>query len=149
MTKAKLNELVLEACAKHNASAELTAALNELTSPKSGGASSNVEDYTVFNPDGSVAFILCSTLKVWLPVENFKPDESSKNGFKRESIPGLKAWTERQRAFKASEKAILNDVLDGVLTGPEGKSAIDELKASQPELTIPEGIEAFVERPTV
>lgn len=129
-----MNELVLDLCTTHGASKELTMALNELTAPKVGGVAADINEYTRFDTDGNVSEILCSTFKQWLPVEEFKADESSKNGFKRESVPAAKAWAERQKAFKASEKAVLTDVLDGVVTGPEGKAMIEALKASQPEL---------------
>jgi hypothetical protein len=134
MTKAKMNEEVVALCTKLGASAELTAALNELTAPRVGGSAVDVNEYTRFDEDGNVSEIFCSTFKEWLPVSEFKPDEKSKNGYKRESTPAAQAWVNRNRIFKASEKAILNDVLDGVITGPEGKEAIEALKAAQPPL---------------
>jgi hypothetical protein len=134
MTKAKMNEEVLTLCEKFGASVELTAALNELTAPKVGGVAADINEYTRFDEEGNVSEIFCNTFKQWLPVSEFNASSTNKNGYNRDSNPGIKASREATKVFKASEKAILNDVLDGVITGPEAKAAIEELKASQPAL---------------
>lgn len=141
MTKAKLHETVVELCSTHKASAELTAALSELTKPKVGGAS-DVTDYTVFDGE-EVAYIFCTYHKKWEPVaiegedgeivELFVKDEKSKNGYRRYCAEGEAQWKEAAKTFKASKEAIMVDVLDEKLTGAEAKEAIDALQAARDE----------------
>ena len=132
MTKKKMNELVLQACQEHGASEELTKVLNELTAPKVGGAA-DVNDYTVFNEDGSVAYIFCNIHKKWEPVEDeegtplFKEDAKSKNGYFRDCNVGIKSFREADKALKASKSAIMQDVLDEVITGAEAKDQLSAL----------------------
>ena len=140
MTKTKLHETVLALCATHEASEVLTNALSELTKPKVGGKSS-VEDYTVFNEDGSVAYVFCSYHKQWEPVavenedgeivELFKTDAKSKNGYTRSCIDGDTSWREQAKVFNTSKNAIMQDVLDEVITGAEAKEQIGALTAAR------------------
>jgi len=133
MTKKKLNELVLAACTEFGASAELTAKLNELTAPKVGGGASDVNDYTCFGEDGKPEFIFCNIHKKWEPVvdaegnELFKVNEKVKNGYDRECMEGTAAWKEANKSVKASKTAIMQDLLDEVITGAEAKEQIAAL----------------------
>ena len=135
MTKTKLHETVLTICETHGATAELTAALSELTKPKVGGSAS-VEDYTAY--DGEVVtHVLCTYHKQWEPVANddgdelFKTSDKTKNGYERSCIEGEKQWKEQAKVFNTSKTAIVTDVMDEVITGPEGKAAIAELQAAR------------------
>lgn len=154
MTKTKMNEMVLAACKEHGASDELTKVLNDLTAPKVGGGSSSVEDYTVYNADGSAAYIFCNTHKLWEPVvdedgvELFKRDDKAKNGFYRDCNEGIAQNREIGKILKASKDAVMADVLEGIITGPEGKAKLEEIDAGRvtPERT--DGL-GDLERPTV
>lgn len=137
MTKKKLNEAVLALCDKYKAPKELRAALNGLTEPKAGG-SSDVNDYTVFDKDGKPAFIFCTYHKKWEPLKDkegkflFKVDEKSKNGFRRYCDEGDLSWRASAKAYKASKTAIMDDLLEGKLSGPEAKkelAKIEEIRA--------------------
>jgi len=157
MTKAKLHEEVLSLCNTHNASKKLTEALSELTKPKVGG-SSDVNDYTAFNEDGSVAAIFCTYHKQWEPVSAvrtvdaveadeeagteaveayeedfnlFVEDTKSKNGFRRYCDAGDKQWKEAAKLFKTSKEAIVTDILDGEMSGADGKSALEKLQEAR------------------
>lgn len=132
MTKKKMNELVLQACADHGASEELTKILDDLTRPKVGG-SSQVSDYTCFGEDGNPEYIFCTYHNKWEPlvddegVQVFAADAKSKNGYRRSCIVGEKQWSDQAKIFRASEKAVITDVLDGKLTPEDGKAKIAEL----------------------
>lgn len=151
MTKAKLHETVLELCKEHEASEELTAALDALTKPKVGG-SSDVNDYTVFDANGEVTHIFCNMFKLWVPVvnedgePNFKADKKSKNGYWRDSNAGVAQFRELDRQIKASKAAIMKDLLDEVITGSEAKEAISELGTAREKVVAPDNF-GTVERP--
>ena len=143
MTKKKLHETVLELCTEFKASAKLTQALSDLTIPKVGGG--DVNDYTVFNEDGTVAFIYCNTHKQWEPVtaigvdedgedvefDLFKSDEKAKNGYWRDCNEGIAATKAKSKIFNVSKAAVMQDVLDEVITGTEGKASIADLELAK------------------
>ncbi len=154
MTKTKLNELVLAACKEHGASDELTNVLNGLTEPKSGG-SANVNDYTVFDADNNPIFVLCNLHKKWEPVTNedgeavFKTDEKSKNGLFRDCNEGITQFRLIAKTIKASEAAIMTDLLDEAISGSDAKEQIAALGDVRSQIPAREDGLGTEERPEV
>jgi len=108
-------------------------AANELKGhfePRRGGGAATPEDYTVFDAEGNPAYVFCTVHKKWEPVTDgegkplFKENAKSKNGLSRYCIEGDKQWKERAKAFKASKDAVLQDLLEGEITGDEAKELI-------------------------
>ena len=135
-SKKELFASAMELCETHGASDALVAGLTDLLAPKSGGATVNVAD--VYNEDEGT--LLCSVSGVWLPAtaEYFYEDKSEKspfNGLRRLSRQAESIRKQHTKQIKASEAAIMNDVLDGELDATEAKEQIAELKASKPDFS--------------
>jgi len=132
-----MNEQVVALCTKHEASEELTAALNELTKPKVGGGSADVNDYTVFDADGTVTHIFCTYHKKWEPVADeagdslFKVNEKVKNGYERECTEATASWRNESKVFKATKDGAIQDLLDGNIGNDEAKDIITEAEATR------------------
>lgn len=130
MTKKETNEQVVALCTEHGASDELTAALNELTKPKVGGGSSDVNDYTVFDADGNVTHVFCTYHKKWEPIEDedgeaiFKTNDKVKNGFDRECMDATASWRNESKVFKATKDGAIQDLLDGNIDNDAAKKII-------------------------
>ena len=143
MTKKKMNETIVELCVAHKASAELTAALDELTKPKVGG-SSDVNDYTVFDGE-DVAYIFCTYHKKWEPISSevededgevievalFKANTKSKNGYERACNEALSQWREQAKVFKSTNEAVVADLLEGAIDNIEAKSLIADAETAR------------------
>lgn len=131
MTKSKVWEEAQAICKKFELGEEVLASFEDLLAPKVGGGGTGrvatPEDYTVFDANGEVTHVFCNAHKMWEPVSEFKADEKSKNGFKRECILSTTQYNAWNNQTIASKKAIINDVLDGVITGSEAKAMIDAL----------------------
>lgn len=136
-TKAEIFKSVLAICEKHDVPATIVAELAEVLKPKTGGAQVNLEEVTKTNKNGEITELLCSVSGVFLPAttEFFYEDKSGKgiNGLRRLSRQAEAIRKDFTRTQKASEKAIMEDVLNGDLTVDEGKEAIAALKANQPD----------------
>ena len=132
MTKRELFDAITALNTKYELPEEYEATLIAMVKPGTGGGK-DVSDYTVFNEDGEPEFIFCNLHKKWEPVFNadgeplFKEDAKSKNGYQRDCIEGVVSFKELNKQIKASEKAIIADVLDGNVTPEEGKEAIANL----------------------
>ena len=151
MTKTKLNESIIALCVAHNASESLTAALDELTKPKTGG-SSDVLDYTVFDEDDNIKYIFCTYHRKWEPFTHngnvlFAVNEKSKNGYMRQCLVADVQGREAAKAFNASKAAIMADVLDEVISASEGKEQIAKLLADKEVRQAREDGLGEVERP--
>ena len=126
----------MELCEANKASTELVAGLTALLAPKTGGATVDVE--SVYNAEDEE--LLCSVSGVWLPAttEYFYEDKSGKspfNGLRRLSRQAESIRKTHIKTVKASEAAIMNDVLDGHLDNEDAKEQIAELKASKPDFS--------------
>lgn len=125
-----MNEQVVALCTEHEASEELTAALNELTKPKVGGGSADVNDYTVFGEDEAVTHIFCTYHKKWEPLLDeageplFKANDKVKNGYERECTEATASWRAESKVFKATKDGAIQDLLDGNIGNDEAKAII-------------------------
>jgi len=108
--------------------------------PKKGGAQVDLETVVKRDKDGNITHIQDTASKVFLPatVENFY---EAKNGgievngvaLKRQSRLAEKIRKEFEKTIKASEKSIMQDVLEGVIKPEEGKAKMEEIKAQVPD----------------
>ena len=110
----------------------------EMVTPKTGGAVTDVNEVANFDAEGNVTAILCSLSKRWLPVyddegnENFYTDAKSDKfgGFKRLSKAAESIRQKHSKALKATEAAVLADLLNPEveLTEDEAKSILEAAK---------------------
>jgi len=136
MTKTELNKQLVEGLQGLGANEEQIAFVDELTKPKAGGGA-DVNDYTVFNEDGSPEYIFCTYHKKWEPVtdedgeELFKANEKSKNGYTRECTEGLSAWREQAKVFKSTKDGVIKDLLEGEIDNDTAKSLIADAETAR------------------
>ena len=129
-TKKKLNATVIALCTQHKAPEALTKALDELTRLGKGGVSVNVEDVFVVKAKDGKAYLQCSVSNLWMEatVENFYEDAFENNKF-----GGLKRLSRavefvRKKAIgikKATEKAVMDDLLGGSITREEANKKLE------------------------
>lgn len=110
----------------------------ELVTPKTGGAVTDVNEVANFDAEGNVTAILCSLSKRWLPVydeegnENFYTDAKSDKfgGFKRLSKAAESIRQKHSKALKATEAAVLADLLNPEvsLTEAEAQATLEAAK---------------------
>jgi len=136
-SKTEVLALVLVACTAHNAKAPLVEALTEILKPKTAGASINLDEVTRKDDNGNITHIMCALSGNFLPAtaEFFYEDKDGKgiNGLKRLSRQGEAIRKSHARNVMLSEKAIVSDILDGVITNEDGKAKIEALRASKPD----------------
>ena len=130
MTKQEIFNSVLVVLEKHNASKNLVAELTTLLEPKKGGASINVEDVYVAKAQDGKAYLQCSVSGKWMEatIENFYEDAAENNkfgGLKRLSRAAEAARKQAIAAKKATEKAVMTDLLAGVITKEEAQATLD------------------------
>lgn len=110
----------------------------EVVTPKTGGVATDVNEVANFDAEGNVTAILCSLSKRWLPVydaegnENFYTDAKSEKfgGFKRLSKAAESIRQKHSKALKATEAAVLADLLNPEvsLNETEAKAKIEAAK---------------------
>lgn len=110
----------------------------EMVTPKTGGAVTDVNEVANFDAEGNVTSILCSLSKRWLPVydeegnENFYTDAKSDKfgGFKRLSKAAESIRQKHSKALKATEAAVLADLLNPEveLTEAEAHATLEAAK---------------------
>ena len=110
----------------------------EMVTPKTGGAVTDVNEVANFDDNGNVIDILCSLSKRWLPVyddegnENFYTDAKSDKfgGFKRLSKAAESIRQKHSKALKATEAAVLADLLNPEvsLTEAEAQATLEAAK---------------------
>jgi len=133
-------------CDEHKVANKFREALmNVLTdnlAPKAAGASINIDEVTKKNADGKIAEIQCSVSGKFLPAtkEFFYEDKAGKGivGLDGSHLKRLSRQAESIRkqyikTLAATEKAIMADVLDGVMTPEEGKAKLEKAKAIKPD----------------
>lgn len=139
-SKAEIFNQVMEACETHNASNKLKEALRVILEPKSAGASVNLDEVTRKDANGNITEIMCSVSGVFLPAtaEFFyeeKAEGKGINGLKRLSRQAEAIRKTHIRNVSVSEKAIVQDILDGAISNEEGKAKIEALRASKPDFS--------------
>lgn len=110
----------------------------EMVTPKAGGVAMDVNEVANFDAEGNVTHILCSLSKRWLPVydeegnENFYTDSKSDKfgGFKRLSKAAESIRQKHSKALKATEAAVLADLLNPEveLTEAEAQATLEAAK---------------------
>ena len=130
MSKIETFNKVVEILDAHNANKNLREALISLLEPKKGGSSVNVEDVFVAQAKDGKAYLLCSVSGKWMEAnaENFYEDASENNkfgGFKRLSRAAESARKHAIAAKKATEKAVMTDLLAGVISKEQAQATLD------------------------
>ena len=110
----------------------------EMVTPKTGGTVTDVNEVANFDAEGKITAILCSLSKRWLPVyddegnENFYTDAKSDKfgGFKRLSKAAESIRQKHAKALKATEAAVLADLLNPEvsLTEAEAQATLEAAK---------------------
>jgi len=131
-TKKETHATAMALCEEHGASENLINGLTDLLAPKSGGATVNVDE--VFDGEN----LQCAVSGEWLPAteEYFYEDKGGKspfNGLRRLSRQAESIRKTHAKKIKASENAIMNDVLDGEMTPEDGKVQVAALKTEVPD----------------
>lgn len=148
-TKKEVFAAAIEICTELELGEQAVAAFTELLEPKKGGAQFNIEDVTRCDDNGEITHILDSVFNAWLPTYDAdgeptfyeKPD--TELGWSRFSRAAEKARKDREKAFKATEKAVFTDVMGGVITPDEAKVHMDAAEAERKAAyELPEGSEA-------
>lgn len=138
-SKTEILAQVLETCAAFNAKQPLVDALTEILKPKSAGAVVNLDEVTQKDENGNITHLLCSVSGKFLPatIDFFYEDKAGKgiNGLKRLSRQAEGIRKTHLRTVMVSEKAIVSDILDGVITNEDGKAKIEALRASKPDFS--------------
>lgn len=138
-SKSEILATVVATCEQFNASKKLVEALTEILKPKTAGAVVNLDEVTKKDASGNITEIQCSVSGVFLPatVDFFYEDKQGKGilGLKRLSRQAEGIRKTHLRMVQVSEKAIVSDILDGVITNEEGKAKIEALRASKPDFS--------------
>jgi hypothetical protein len=145
MKKSEVFERVQAICAAHNLPAEVVAQLNELLEPKNAGRSFNWDDIVRKDENGNVVEMQCALSGVWLPADSLH-FYASRDGkgvvgtdgvlLQKVSKQGENARKAYQKAYNASKNALMDDVLNGVISNEEAKAKLEELNASGPDYSV-------------
>jgi len=130
-------------CEKHQVSKKVTEGLAAIIEtnlkPKAGGASVNIDEVTKKDEQGNITEIMCSVSGVFLPAtaDFFYEDKAGKgiNGLKRLSRQAESIRKQHIKTLATTEKAIMFDVLDGVMTPEAGKAKLEKAKAIKPDFS--------------
>lgn len=130
---------------KHNASKGLIAEISAILEPKKGGMSVNIEDVFVPKAKDGKAYLLCAVSGLWLEasVENFYEDTTEGNkfgGIKRLSRLAEGARKKAIAAKRATESAVMQDMLAGNITSEEAKAQLT--KVAGPDFSVIKGFKA-------
>lgn len=138
-SKTEVLAAVLAACEAFGAKPKLVEELTAILKPKTAGASVNLDEVTRKDENGNVTHIMCSVSGVFLPATKdfFYEDKDGKgiNGLKRLSRQAEGIRKVHLRTVQVSEKAIVSDILDGVITNEDGKAKIEALRNSKPDFS--------------
>ena len=147
MTKKEIFVAAIAICTSLELGAEATSQFTELLEPKRGGAQFNLEDVTLHDEEGTtITHILDSVFNVWVPVfdeeggENFYAKPDTELGWSRFSKAAEKSRKDREKVFKATEKATFSDVMAGAITPDEAKEVMVEAEAARKLIVIPEDL---------
>lgn len=128
-SKKEIFTQVVAVLEKHKASKELIAEISAIVEPKKGGMSVNVEDVYVPKAKDGKAYLLCSVSGLWLEAtaDNFYEDASEGNkfgGLKRLSRAAEAARKKAISVKKATEAAVMQDMLAGNISADEAKAKL-------------------------
>jgi hypothetical protein len=145
MKKSEIYEKVQAICAAHNLPQDVVAQLNELLEPKNAGRSFNWDDIVRKDENGNVVEIQCSLSGVWLPADSLH-FYASRDGkgvmgtdgviLQKVSKQGENARKAYQKAYNASKNALMDDVLNGVISNEDAKAKLEELNAQGPDYSV-------------
>lgn len=145
MKKSEVFERVQAICAAHNLPAEVVAQLNELLEPKNAGRNFDWDSIVHKDENGNVIEMQCSLSGVWLPADSLH-FYASRDGkgvmgtdgvlLQKVSKQGENARKAYQKAYNASKNALMDDVLNGVISNEEAKAKLEELNASGPDYSV-------------
>ena len=146
-TKAEVFASAIEICNELNLGEDAIAQFTTLLEPKKGGAQFNIEDVTVMDGE-TITHILDSVFNVMVPVfddegnENFYAKPDTELGWSRFSKAAEKSRKDREKAFKATEKAVFADVMSGDVSPEDAKELMATAEAERTTVVIPEGLAA-------
>jgi len=146
MTKLETYEAGLAICNELDLGEAAIAKFTELLKPKKGGAQFNIEDVTTFDENGVLTHILDSVFNVLVPVfddegnENFYAKPDTELAWSRFSKAAEKSRKDREKAFKATEKAVFADVMGGDITPEEAKELMATAETERTTVVIPDGL---------
>lgn len=148
-SKKEIFASAMELCKANGASEKLVKGLTELLEPKKGGATVNIEDVFVPKAKDGKAYLLCSVSDLWMEAtaDNFYEDASENNkfgGVKRLSRAAEGARKKAVAAKKATEKAVMADLIAKKITPEQGEAELAKVKA--PDFS---GIEGSKTKPAV
>jgi len=132
---------VVALCDTHSVSKKFKEALMVIIAanlaPKTGGASVNLDEVARKDDNGNVVEMMCSVSGVFLPAtaDFFYEDKAGKgiNGLKRLSRQAEGIRKQHIKVLTATERAIMADVLDGVITAEDGKAKVEAARALKPD----------------
>ena len=137
MTKTEMHKAAMDILAKHNASKELVAQIDELLKPKAGGGTIDYEAIVKRDSKGAITHIQCQLSKMWLPAtkECFFPANKENtplvnaNGDKLYHISRVAEKIRKQTiaAYNKAKAAITEDVLDSKISPADAKAKIAKL----------------------
>ena len=120
-----------------NVCTALTAIYEANLAPKASGATIDIDKVTHKDANGKITEIQCSLSGKFLPAtkEFFYEDKAGKgiDGLKRLSRQAEAIRKHHIKTVAATEKAIMSDVLDGVMTPKQAKAKLEAVKASKPD----------------
>jgi len=145
-TKKEIFESALVICEELELGEDATKAFTDLLEPKKGGAQFNIEDVTTVDADGVITHILDSVFNLMVPVfddegnENFYAKPDTELGWSRFSKAAEKSRKDREKVFKATEKAVFADVMEGTITPDDAKELMSAAEEARKEVVIPDGL---------
>jgi len=145
-TKKEIFESAMTICNELNLGEDAVAKFTELLEPKKGGAAFNIDDVVTRDEDGNITHILDSIFNVMVPVydadgePNFYAKPDTELGWSRFSKAAEKSRKDREKTFKATEKAVFADLLAGLIDAERAKSLMEEAEAARKEVIIPDGL---------
>jgi len=147
-TKKEIFESAISICNELELGEDAIAQFTTLLEPKKGGAQFNIEDVTTVDADGVITHILDSVFNVMIPVfddegsENFYAKPDTELGWSRFSKAAEKSRKDREKTFKATEKAVFADVMAGDISPEDAKELMTTAEEARKEVVIPEGLAA-------
>ena len=145
-TKKEIFESALVICEELELGEDAVKAFTELLEPKKGGAQFNIEDVTIMDENGVITHILDSVFNVMVPVfddegnENFYAKPDTELAWSRFSKAAEKSRKDREKAFKATEKAVFADVMGGDITPEEAKELMATAETERTTVVVPDGL---------
>ena len=145
-TKKEIFISALAICEELKLSKKAVTAFTELLEPKKGGAQFNIEDVTLVDDKGVITHVLDSVFNIMIPVfddegnENFYAKPDTELGWSRFSKAAEKSRKDREKVFKATEKAVFSDVMEGTITPDDAKELMSAAEKARRVLIIPEGL---------